>query len=63
MLESYVPQDLYRGTTTLPVEITDSYGRKKMGSKVVSDREGDTKDVTIANQSSGLSNTLRLKDS
>ena len=62
MLESYVPDDLYRGTTVLPVEITDAYGRKKMGSKTVTDRKDDTKDVTIANESSGLSNTLRLKD-
>ena len=63
MLEAYQPTDLYRGTTVLPVEITDSYGRKKMGSKVVKDNKGDTKNVTIANDSSGLSNTLRLKDS
>lgn len=63
MLEAYQPMDLYRGSSILPVEITDSYGRKRMGSKVVKDNKGDTKDVTIANQSSGLSNTLKLKDS
>jgi hypothetical protein len=54
--------DLYKGTTTLPVEITDSYGRSRLGSKVVMKNKDDTKDVTIVDEDSGRTNTLRLKD-
>ena len=62
-LEHYTPRDLYTGTSVLPVEITDSYGRRKQGQKVVTDNYDDTKHVTIGNESSGLANTLKLKDS
>lgn len=57
------PRDLYRGTTVLPVEVTDSYGYKSIGQKVVSDNYDNTKDVTIFEQATGRSNTLRIKDS
>lgn len=63
-LDSYAaPRDLYRGTSTLPVSITDSYGLSRNGVKLVTDKGYNTKDVTIKNKSSGLSNTIRLKNS
>ena len=60
---SLAPKDLYNGSTVLPVEVTDSYGKKSIGQKVVSDNYDDTKDVTIFEATTGRSNTLRLKDS
>ena len=55
--------NIYLGTSRLPVEITDAYGRKRVGEKVVKDNLNDTKDVTIFDEATGKSNTLTLKDS
>jgi hypothetical protein len=60
--ETYTPEDLYTGTTVLPVDITDAYGQNKVQNKVVQNKSDNTKEVTITNDSTGLQNTLRLRD-
>ena len=59
----YENLDLYRKTSVLPVEITDSYGQKRHGRVVEKDNKGDSKDVTIFDDATGQQNTLRIKDS
>ena len=45
------------------LSLCQRYGRSRLGKKSVTDNKGVTKDVTIMDESSGQTNTLRLKDS
>lgn len=62
-LSQWTPSDLYSGASTLPVAITNAFGEKRRGVKVVKDDPySDKKQVTIFDEHSGASNTLDLKD-
>ena len=55
--------DLYRGHTVLPVDITDAYGLTTQGRMKEQDLKGDVKQVTIINDQTGQQSTLKIKDS
>lgn len=58
------PDDLYRGHTILPVDITNPVGMTRTGTKLVQDLKGSEKEVTVIDDYTGQKGvTLTLKDS